>query len=171
MNTQSGYLAVSCLYTCHQSSQPFEVNLQLSVLSSLHIPSADSPQVSVQPCNLSLNEHHNPTCRSVFYCCHQHHDQKQLRKERVYFILPLAGHNRLLKEIRAGSQTGRWRQGLKKRPWRKAVSWLVPHGFAFLYSSGPPVHSDPGPPMSVNNQEMPYRLCYRQSDGGRHFLK
>jgi hypothetical protein len=56
----------------------------------------------------------------------RHHDQKQLREERLYFI-----HSSVSVFITKGSQnrnsnnTGTWRQELMQRPWRGAAYWLA----------------------------------------------
>ncbi|MGE9640959.1 hypothetical protein ACQP3J_28330, partial [Escherichia coli] len=55
----------------------------------------------------------------------KYHDQKQLREEKIYFVLQL-------KSITEGSQ-GTWRQELKQR-LKDAAYWLASHGLFSLFS-------------------------------------
>jgi hypothetical protein len=65
----------------------------------------------------------------VFTAVIEHHDQEQLGKERIYFILQLIVHQSE-EELKAGT----WRQELMQRLWRGAAYWLAPHGFFSLLS-------------------------------------
>lgn len=43
-----------------------------------------------------------------FYCHDKHHDQKQLREDRVCFSLLLPGHTSSLRRVRTGTQGKSW---------------------------------------------------------------
>lgn len=49
----------------------------------------------------------------TFCCCNKHHDQKQVGGVGGLSQLALPHHSSSLKEIRAGTQAGPWKQELK----------------------------------------------------------
>lgn len=50
--------------------------------------------------------------------------KKQLRGRKDRPTLP--GYSSLLREARAETQAGTWRQQLKQKPWRGTGYWLAP---------------------------------------------
>jgi hypothetical protein len=47
----------------------------------------------------------------------KYHDQKQLGKERIYFILELPGHGSSMSEVMASTQSRNLKQELEQKPW------------------------------------------------------
>lgn len=66
----------------------------------------------------------------------EHHDPKQLRKERVYFSFQLWGHSFLLIGVRAGTQGKTWSRGYKECCLLACSLWFAQS--AFLCHPGPP---------------------------------
>ena len=99
----------------------------------------------------------------------KHHDQKQGRKERVYWA-----YTSTSPFIIEGSQdrnslrAGTWRQELVQRPRRGAAYWLAPHDLLSLLSYRTQdhqsrhniIHSGLGPPHQSLIKKMLYRLAY-----------
>lgn len=50
-----------------------------------------------------------------------HHDQKQLGKRKVYFLLQVSSHNPSLGKVKAELS-----QELKRGSWRDTANWLAP---------------------------------------------
>lgn len=98
--------------------------------------------------------------------CNKHHDQKQLREDRIYFTLL---------HIIKGSQVRRSRQKPGGRNWsrnhgRMLLTGLVPVAFSvcFLLQPRPPClgtaqFTGPGPPTSVDRWEHVSRTCLQAS--------
>ena len=91
----------------------------------------------------------------------------QLEEERVHFSLQLSCHVPSLREVRAGTQAGTWRQ--EQRSWRNSVYWLTTHGLLSLLSFTtqdhlPRVgttHSELCTPATIIIRTTPHRVAYR----------
>jgi hypothetical protein len=68
----------------------------------------------------------------------KHHEQKQLGKERVYFIWQLVVHHSGKWELELEART--CRQELKQTTWRSSIYWLAPYGLFSLLSYTPQDH-------------------------------
>lgn len=57
-------------------------------------------------------------------------------ERKGFILLTLLHHCSSLKEVRARTQTGTWKQELVQRPWRGAACWLAHPGL--LQNTGQP---------------------------------
>lgn len=74
----------------------------------------------------------------------EHHDRKQLKEEKVYFILQFSDHIPWLKEV---NQAGIWKQRETRRPGKEAAycstCFLTDYGITNLGVALPPSKSSP----------------------------
>lgn len=88
------------------------------------------------------------------------HGQKQLGEEGVNFILQLSGHGQSMREVRAGTQAGRWRHEGLVAYWLCSMAYFVQAAFLYTQDCQPR-----GGTTSVINQENDPQARSGQSDG------